>query len=341
MHWLSLRSPSPFFLSQRLGRWRWPWLALSVPVAGIVAVLAGGLVLLAIEVMAASGMSWADEAADQFASDTEELATSPALLSVELVFVGAPLWLAAMAASIVHGRSIRSLVAPLHKFRWNIVAKVLMFEAGGLIVLGFGPRVVGLTGGLELSGFSFRHVVWFLPLAALIFLQTSGEDVLFKGYLLRQLGAATAVFWLAPVVITVGFVWLHLGNPDLDETLWLLLPLFVASELVIIYLMLRTAGMEVPLTLHWTNNAVIFLLIAERESQANDLTVFVWDEDPTTLTDDIIGVGILGSLYLVAQLVAFTWGKSPLFLPRSELPQQSPTEPTPTDPAPVEPPPSI
>jgi len=37
------------------------------------------------------------------------------------------------------------------------------------------------------------HLIWLLPLALVILVQTSGEDVFFKGYLLRQLGAATRV----------------------------------------------------------------------------------------------------------------------------------------------------
>ncbi len=311
-----LKATSPYFLSQRIGRWRWPWLLASVPVAIIVTVVGLAGVYLAVEVVAATGSQWAADASVHL--DSDRIATTPSLLSLELLFIGVPLWLAAAAGSIVHGRSIRSLVAPLHDFRWSIVGKILTFEVSMLALLVVVPTALGIVDGAEFTGFEAAHLVWAVPLMLFILIQTSGEDVFVKGYLLRQLGAATAVFWLAPVVVVAAFVALHLGNPDFSETLWLLLPLFVASELVIVYLMLRTGGMEAPLTLHWTNNTLIFLLFAERASQANDLTLFVWDNDPATITDDVIRVGVLGVLYLGAQLAAFTWPRSPLFLEPSD-----------------------
>lgn len=305
--------------------------------AAIVAGVGLAIIFLTVEALAAAGSSWAERAAANLESG--ELGTTPTLLAFDLLLVGVPLWLAAMAASKVHGRTVRSLVAPLHDFRWSIVRRVLMFEAVFLVLLGFLPLLLGLGNNAEFTGFGLAHVVWILPLMVFTFIQTSGEDVVVKGYLLRQLGAATAVFWLAPIVVVAAFVAVHIGNPDLSETLWLLLPLFVASELLIVYLMLRTGGMEVPLTLHWTNNTAIFLLFAERATQSNELTLFVWDNDPTTLTDDIISTGVLGAFYLAAQLAAFTWRRSPLFLEPSDWPEPTPEVATLDEQVPLPPPP--
>ncbi len=322
---MALSSQSPFFLSQRIGRWRWPWLLLSVPVAVFVVIVALTGIFLGAEALAGLGYQWADEAVAHLNSDA--MGTRPGLLALDLLVVGLPTWLAAMAASAVHGRSVRSLVAPLFNFRWSIVRNVLAFELVFLLTLGFLPALLGVVDDVAFTGFSMSHLVWVVPLLLLTLVQTSGEDVLVKGYLLRQMGAATGLFWLAPIVVVAIFVAAHLGNPDFSETLWLLLPLFVASELIIVYLMLRTGGMEVPLTLHWTNNSLIFLLVAERATQSNELTLFVWDNDPSTLTDDIIGTGLFGAIYLAAQLVAFTWRRSPVFLEPAEWPSPAPVEP--------------
>ncbi len=181
------------------------------------------------------------------------------------------------------------------------------------------------------ASLSWSDVAWFLPLALLTVLQTSGEDVFFKGYLLRQFGAATRVFWFAPTIVIIFFVSLHIGNADLQDHLWMLVPLFVLSEAMIVYLIMRTGGMEVALTWHWLNNTWIILFIAERATQANDATLFVFDEDQNTIVDDVVGNGLY-VVFLAVQFLAFIWRRSPFYLaPHTWTPAEPETTADPTE----------
>lgn len=305
------RGVSDFFLSQRTGRWRWVWLLVSIP-AGLMAWIVAMLALFfAFDLASASGSDWATEVSDLLFGESEST-TRPDLLSVELVVLGAGLWIAAAVGSVVHGRSIRSLVAPLDRFDWSIVRRVVIVQAAltlATVPLFFTPWL----DTPDVTDVGLSNLAWILPLALFTLVQTSGEDVLFKGFLLRQLGAASKVFWLAPVVVVSVFVSLHVGNPDFQAGFWMLLPLFVASELMVIYFTMRTGGMEVALCWHWINNATIFLVVADRTTQANDVTLFAFDEDPSTLIDDAVTNGIYVG-FLVLQFVAFVWRRSPFFL---------------------------
>lgn len=304
-----------FFLSQRTGRWRWVWLLVSFPAGLLAAIVAILALFLALEAGDAIGFDSMREVSDWVFAETAiaSVTTNPVLFSAELFVLGGSLWVAAAVASLVHGRSVRSLVAPLGDFDWSIVRRVLALQAGLTVAAIPLQLTLPWLDQPGLTSVGLDDLAWLVPLAALTLVQTSGEDVFFKGYLLRHLGAATGAAWFAPVVVVVGFVSLHLGNADLQAAVWILLPLFVISEMMIIYFVMRTGGMEVALSWHWFNNVTIFLLVAERTTQANDVTLFVFDEDPTTIADDAV-TGLLYAAFLVIQLVAFTWRRSPFFL---------------------------
>lgn len=306
------RGVSNFFLSQRTGRWRWAWMLVSLPASLIAAVAAMITLFFALDVASTEGFAWASEVSDHLFGEESDPATTPFLVSAELLLLGGSLWIAAVVGGLVHGRSVRSLIEPLRPFDWSIVRRVLALQAG--VTLAVAPSfLLPSLDTPDFAGFGLSDLAWFVPLALLTLVQTSGEDVFFKGYVLRQLGAASKVFWFAPTVVVLVFVSLHIGNPDLQAGLWMLLPLFVVSELMMIYFTMRTGGMEVALCWHWFNNATIFLLVAERTTQANEVTLFVFDEDPTTIVDDAVSNGLYAA-FLVIQLLAFLWRRSPFFL---------------------------
>lgn len=269
------------------------------------------------------GFSWAADTLDQLTKDN--LATNPTILSVELLLIGFTFWVPAVVGNLIHGRSLRSLLEPLHRFRWSIVGKTLSFQLIGLCLSFAVLMALEPQGPIAFNSFGPRTLMWLIPASFAVLIQTSGEDVFFKGFLLRQVGAATGIAWVAPTIVIAVFVSLHLGNPDVVHALWVVLPVFIASEAMIVYLTMRTGGMEVALVLHWANNFILMMLIAEQDTQANELTVFVFDDDPTTIADDVPGLVIYG-LFIVAQLAVHTWERSPFVLPRHgwEQPDDAP-----------------
>lgn len=317
---MKLTVKSPFFMAQRVGRWQLHWLILGLIVSAVGALAAaagllanGTTVYLAFEEMSS------DFASQLELSLGDDIGTAPLTVLATLLLVGIPFWGAAIAGTLTQGRSVNSLVTPVRSFRWSFVGKTLMLE----IVLWVLGAVVGLAlpgaADVVFAGFGWRHVVWAFPLALALLIQTSGEDAFFKGYLLRQIGAVTKVAWFAPMVTTAIFVSLHLGNADLDENLLLLLPLFVMSELIIISVILRTAGMEAAYLLHFTNNAALFFLMGEANTQANDLTLFVVEEleGDAARSQDQAGF-VVYVAYLAILFAGLTWRKSPFYLETHE-----------------------
>lgn len=311
---MNLLRTSPFFESQRRGRWKWPWLLLGI----VLSALAGVVTILAFDhaigiVSEWMELSWAK---DYLESETY---TTPTQLSLMLLAIGISCWVAAMVGTSVQGRSIRSLVAPLRPFRWGLAAKSALLASSLMIILNVIsiPGTSHLAPTLEFTGLRLEHALWFVPMLLCVLLQTSGEEALFRGYLLRQLGAVTLVRWIAPVVVVSVFTSLHLSNDDMTDNQWIIIPWFVIGELLVIYLLMRSGSMEIPVVLHWINNSWVFLVVAEKGVQSNDLTLWVYEKagneaahrasDIESLASSLIFGGLL--------LLAFCWRRSPFYVP--------------------------
>ena len=260
------------------------------------------------------GGAWAREF-----RESEEFGTAPPTLFLNLLAVGILCWAAAIVGTLVQGRTIRSLVAPFHSFRWGLAGKTF-FLALSLHIIFHAipiPGISHLEPHLQFTGLRLEHAFWFVPLFLCILLQTSGEDAFFKGYLLRQLGAVTGIFWIAPVVVTVGFVSIHIGNADFADSLSLLIPMFVITELLAIYLLMRSGSMEIPLALHGFNNVYAILFVAEEGTQSNDLTLWVYErieDEAINRANDIMGL-VYTLIFAGLLLLAFCWRRSPFYVP--------------------------
>jgi membrane protease YdiL (CAAX protease family) len=305
---------SLFFESQRRNRWRWPWLLWGILLGSIGCLIACVGFCFALMILEKSmDLTWAGDLLKT------ESPTTPPQLALALLGVGIPFWIAAIVGTLIQGRSIRSLVSPLRPFRWGLAGKSVFLVSSLTIIIGAIPipGITHLIPSLEFTGLTLDHAFWLVPLLLFTLVQTSGEDAFFKGYLLRQLGAVTRVSFIAPMVVAAVFFCLHVGNPDMTNNLWIHMPMFVVTELLAIYLLMRSGGMEIPLVLHWFNNVYICLFVAERGTQSNDLTLWVFERfedeainrsfDILSLVYSLISVGLL--------LLAFCWRRSPFYVP--------------------------
>ncbi len=231
-----------------------------------------------------------------------------------LAITGAVFWVAAAFASWTQGLQVRSLVSPSRPFRWDVVAKV--FAVSLLLLVGANLLTILLSSSeVRFTGVGTEHVIWLVPMLFVLVIQTTGEDVFFKGWLLHRVGAISGLVWLAPLLVTVVFVSIHVGNPDFDD-LWLNAPLFVGSELAIMYLVVRTGGMEAAFVLHFTNNLILLLLFAEEGTGSTDLTLFVSDAQAASggiVADEVLWA-VLYVLHFVGMLTLLVWKRSPFFL---------------------------
>jgi len=302
--------PDPMLLMGRRGRWRFPWAI-------------GGLVLTALLFIAlsyAAGLfedgairaGWGGDVPDSvFPIDPAEPITYLFLVLACLPFLIAPL----VALALAHGVSWRQAFAYGGRFRWHqfgrtalafLLVSVLGIAAGCLIEpeqYKFGPQ-------------SWSFAWWGLLALGVVFVQSLGEEVMFRGYLLRVVGAVLPFRVPVTAIVMTLFVAGHLGNEDIDKDLTLNVIYFVIVELISFGLLFRTQNLAASAGLHWMNNVLaLFAPTVPGQPTALALIVYsdpVYESGGSRLFD--LSTHAAGAAGVALLLILLFWRRSPLYL---------------------------
>lgn len=310
LHRLAL-APDPVLLKGREGRWRWPWAINGLLLTALV------FVLLSLGVVvfedAAIRQNWIIGGFPQnvFPLDPAQPITYLDVLIASLPFLIAPL----IALPLAHGVSWRRAFAYAGSFQWR------QFWRAALALLVLATLGVMLGYVLEPQQYQFParspgHLFWIALALGVIFVQSLGEEVMFRGYLLRAWGAVLPFRLPVTAAVIALFVAGHLWNDDLRRDLLLNVIFFVAGEIIAYAVLFRTQNLAASAGLHWMNN-VLALLAPTVPGQPTVLGLAIYTDpvyaaggsrlfDPLTHAAGIVGVTVL--------LTMLFWHRSPFYL---------------------------
>ncbi|MCV2881669.1 CPBP family intramembrane glutamic endopeptidase [Actibacterium sp. XHP0104] len=121
----------------------------------------------------------------------------------------------------------------------------------------------------------------FLPLALpLVLIQTSAEEILFRGYLQQQLAARFAARWVwmgLPALIFTAGHW----SPEAGNNAWGILIAIMVFALIAADLTEQTGSLGAAMGLHFCNN-VMAMLVVSMQGSISGLALFI---TPFTLAD--------------------------------------------------------
>jgi uncharacterized protein len=164
-----------------------------------------------------------------------------------------------LAVRFIHARSLKTLVTGEAHIRWGRI-----FAGAGAWLL-----IAALISTVESLLYPGRYVLTFQPAALLVFavialilipLQTSAEELFFRGYLLQWMGLRLKNKWLLSLLNGILFFVPHLANPEMAvDSLLIGLGYFVFGFFLAL-ITLQDDGMELALGIHAANNlfAAIF-----------------------------------------------------------------------------------
>ncbi len=116
---------------------------------------------------------------------------------------------------------------------------------------------------------NFQPLNWlvFLPLALLLTpIQTSGEELLFRGYLLQGMGLIVQQPIALIGLVSLPFALVHFNNPEMGRgALWIALTYFLMAVFLTV-ITLKDNRLELALGVHAANNLFVVLLVNTPDS---------------------------------------------------------------------------
>jgi uncharacterized protein len=202
----------------------------------------------------------------------------------------------------VHDRPLRSLITPGKQINWKRIAIGFLtwFILLGIISI---YEAIMYPGRYNLT----LDIGAFIPFALfailLLPIQTSSEELFFRGYLMQWMGLKYRNLFFLPIFTGLIFMALHFGNPEMVVTSGSLV--MAASYFVIGAFMalvtLLDGGLELALGLHAANNIYTALIANYTISALPSSSFFVINEiDPTFgLVSLLIALGVFYLLMFV------------------------------------------
>jgi membrane protease YdiL (CAAX protease family) len=238
------------------------------------------------------------------------------LLSFAIGFFG--VWL---IVRFFHNQKFKDLLTTRAKFDWKRVF--------------FGFSIVGLfIAAMTLLDYKLNpddylwNLKWdqFLILAAIgiimVPIQTTFEELYFRGYFMQGLGIIFKNRWLPLLVTSVGFGLLHLGNPEVDKMGYIIMVSYIGTGFLLGIMALMDEGLELSIGFHAGNNLITALLVTADWTAFQTESILIYTEEPAVGFDILIPVLIIYPIYLLVMAKMFKWKnwKSKLF-GRVELPE--------------------
>ena len=197
----------------------------------------------------------------------------------------------------IHKRTITSLVTSRKKIDWKRF--LFGFLSWGILVLVL--SVIGIYLAPENYTFNFNAKPFFILVAiSIVFipLQTSLEELLFRGYFMQGLGVLAKNKWVPLLITSVCFGLLHGANPEVQKLGSILMVFYIGTGFFYGITTLMDEGTELALGLHAANNMIAAFLVTTDWMVFQTDALFIDTSEPSVTWEMFIPVFVLYPLIL-------------------------------------------
>ena len=231
----------------------------------------------------------------------DQFGTIPVLILL-LLPLAAGLFIVWGWTKLIHRQSIRSLTTSRKKVDWKRIF-FAFFLWGGLTIVLTLADVYSRPEDFEWN-FNLQKFLMLAAVAiALIPLQTSFEEYLFRGYMLQGLGIATKSRFIPFVVTSVLFGLMHIANPEIERLGYGLLAFYIGTGFFLALITLMDDGLELALGFHAANNLFGALLVTA------NWTAFQTDSLYKDMAEPELSLGILAPILVVYPILTLIFAR--------------------------------
>ena len=202
----------------------------------------------------------------------------------------------------LHQRSFISLITPRDRVDYNkILFSFFLWGTVSALMVIFDYMM------------SPQDYVWnFKPLTFLILLfvsvvmiplQTSTEELIFRGYLMQGFGVLFKNRWMPLLITSILFGLLHIWNPEIDKLGIHLIWYYIGTGLFLGVITLMDEGLELALGFHAANNLVTALLVTASWTAFQTESLLIDNSEP------LLGMELIITLVVIYPLLAIIFAK--------------------------------
>jgi membrane protease YdiL (CAAX protease family) len=202
----------------------------------------------------------------------------------------------------LHSQSMMSIMTSRNKLDWRRIA----FSFGIMAALTIISTVVEYY--MNPSDFVINFNL--LPFVCLFFIaivmipiQTSCEELVFRGYLMQGFGNLGMTRWFPLVMTSVIFGMMHIFNPEVSKMGYVILVYYIGTGFLLGIMTLMDEGMELALGFHAANNLIGALLVT------SDWSAFKTESILKDLSEPSAGIDVILPVILVYPLLLFIFSK--------------------------------
>ena len=200
-----------------------------------------------------------------------------------------------LITKLLHKLSLRELITTRAKVDWKRIGFSFGTVALSFIVM----LIVGYFIDPESVQWNFKpksFAILVLISIVMVPLQTSAEELFFRGYLMQGLGRVFPMRLLPFIITSTLFGLLHFANPEVDKLGDIILITYLATGFFLGAITLMDEGLELALGFHAGNNLFLSLFLT------SDWTVFQTDSLFIDMSEPNVVAYIIGPLIIYTVL---------------------------------------
>lgn len=221
------------------------------------------------------------------------------LILVSFVFALASVFL---VIRYLHRQSIRSVTTSRRKIDWNRI----FFSFGIWAVFSIVTTVIAYFLAPENYVVNFRPVPFAIMAViaiALVPIQTSTEEYVFRGYLMQGFGNLAKNRWFPLVMTSLIFGSMHISNPEVEKMGYIVMIYYIGTGFFLGIITLMDEGMELALGFHAANNLIGALLVT------SDWTAFQTNSILKDVSEPTAGFDVLLPVLIIFPILLFIFSK--------------------------------
>jgi uncharacterized protein len=229
-----------------------------------------------------------------------------------------------IAVKYLHKQTLLSVTTARPKVDWKRIFFAFFLWgilSSGVVVLDYYMSPNDYVFNLEWERFIILAVI----AIALIPIQTSVEELVFRGYLMQGFGVLAKNRWFPLLMTSVIFGVLHIANPEVGKLGYSIMIYYIGTGLFLGILTLMDDGLELALGFHAANNLFTALLVTADWTAFQTHSILKDVSDPTLeFMDMVLPVFIIFPILLLIFGKVYKWNnwKDKLFGPITEPPKE-------------------